>query len=100
MGDYDCEDGRGGSLPRAVQEDIKELSNKKSQVPINAGLVAARYGNKSTIFRVYTRESTDVKEEFAFGQVEYGLQVLKDVVKDIKNITDVIISDCGVVVEP
>lgn len=101
-GDYNFGDGSGGDLPRTVRDQTKELSNKKTRVPISAGLIAGRYGNhNSTIFRVYTRDSSDVVEEFAFGRVEYGLEVFKDALKKhSNNITHVTISDCGVVIEP
>lgn len=100
-GDYDHADGSGGSLPKEIQDQTKELWNEKTQVLVASGLVAGRYGNhNSTIFRVYTRDSPDVKEEFALGRVEYGLEVFKDALKKYNNITHLMISDCGIVVEP
>ncbi|XP_045112910.1 uncharacterized protein LOC123505538 [Portunus trituberculatus] len=99
VGDYDHGNGSGGTLHPDILHEIKELPEKKTQVPITQGLVAGRYGKcNSSIFRVYTR-SSDTLEEAAFGRVEYGLNFLKDALQCKKSITEIIISACGVVIE-
>lgn len=99
VGDYDHGDGSGGKLHPEILNEIKELPEKKTQVTITQGLVAGRYGKcNSSIFRVYTR-SSDTLEEAAFGRVEYGLNFLKDALQNQKNITEIVISACGVVIE-
>lgn len=100
-GDHDRGDGGGGTLPTELIHETKELLEKKTKMPVTAGLVAGRYGkSNSTIFRVYTKQSSDALEEAGFGRVEYGLHILKDALKNNKNITDLTISGCGMVMEP
>lgn len=38
------------------------------------------------------------RDEAGFGQVEFGLDVVREAIK-LRNITDVTISDCGLVLE-
>lgn len=100
-GDHDRGDGSGGTLPSEILHEMKELSDKKTKVPITAGLVAGRYGKtNSTIFRVYTNQRQETYEDVAIGRVEYGLNILQDALKNTKSITDLIISGCGMVIEP
>ncbi|KAG0719214.1 Peptidyl-prolyl cis-trans isomerase [Chionoecetes opilio] len=100
-GDHDHGDGGGGTVPAEILRKTKELPDEKTKMVITSGLVAGGYGkSNSTIFRMYTNPSTDGVEEVAFGRVEDGLCILKDAIKNNKNITDITISGCGVVVEP
>ncbi|KAG7168527.1 Peptidyl-prolyl cis-trans isomerase B-like 2, partial [Homarus americanus] len=98
-GDYEQGDGSGGASV-SNNSDIDKAGILGRAVPITAGLVAGRYEKKnvSSIFRIYTREAKGVIEEAAFGQVEFGLDVIQRAINQ-KNIKDVIISDCGVVLE-
>lgn len=100
-GDYDERDGSGGILPSDGFGRSEGNPESCHRLPITAGLVAGSYGkqNNSSIFRIYTKDSKDALEEAAFGRVEFGLQILDAAIRH-KNITDVTISDCGVVIEP
>lgn len=98
-GDYDQSDGSGGT--QVKNADVNEMPSEAGRkLPITAGLVAGRYEKKniSSIFRIFTKDAKDVEEEAAFGQVEYGLQFFVDAINH-NNIQDVIISDCGIVIE-
>ena len=100
-GDHDTGDGSGGRIPEEILCETNKLPENKTKIAVTAGLVAGRYGkSNSTIFRMYTKGSDDAMEEAAFGRVEYGFHILKDVLEVNKNITDIMISGCGVVVEP
>lgn len=99
-GDYKKNDGSGD---QTLVQDDKEWQTPTQigrQCPIYEGLVAGRYEKDyiSSIFRIYTREAKDVDEEAAFGQVEFGLDVVKEATK-LKDITNVTIEDCGIVLE-
>lgn len=99
-GDVDKGDGSGGmSLIGNVDGNAK-LAESCWKMPITAGLVAGRYETKnaSSIFRIYTKDAKDAEEEAAFGRVEYGLQFI-DAAVNWNNIKDVVVSDCGVVIE-
>lgn len=99
LGDYDQGDGSGGTQTKnCIGNGISIEAGRK--LPITAGLVAGRYEKKdvSSIFRIFTRDAKDVVEEAAFGQVESGLQYLEIAIKH-NDIHDVIISDCGIVIE-
>ncbi|KAK3858348.1 hypothetical protein Pcinc_035459 [Petrolisthes cinctipes] len=100
-GDYDKGDGSGGILPSDLSEDNEKYPESCHKLPITAGLVAGTYVKQcnSSIFRIYTKESKDTMEDAAFGRVEFGLQVLDAAIKHNK-ITDITISDCGIIIEP
>lgn len=100
-GDYDEGNGSGGILPSDGFGRSEENPESCHRLPITAGLVAGTYGkqNSSSIFRIYTKDSKDAQEEAAFGRVEFGLQILDAAIRQ-NNITDIKISDCGVVIEP
>lgn len=97
-GDYNKSDGSGGRAHSSSSMEAQIPAARK--VPVSAGLVAGRYEkeNLSTIFRIYTRGEKDVNDEAGFGQVEFGLDVVKQAVA-LKNINEVVISDCGLVLE-
>lgn len=100
-GDYEKGDGSGGQTVHNDQGgQTPTLAGRVC--PITEGLVAGRYekDNFSTIFRIYTRGDGDqhVKEDAAFGQIEFGLDIIKEVTK-LKDITDVKIEECGIVLE-
>ncbi|XP_071512682.1 uncharacterized protein [Panulirus ornatus] len=99
-GDYDQGDGSGGAtLPSNCSGEDAE-AELGCAVPITPGLVAGRYEKKdvSSIFRIYTREAKHCMEEAAFGHVEHGLSVVEKAINH-NIIQDVIISDCGVVMD-
>ena len=97
-GDYENYDGSGGR--------IHSISSSQLQVPagqettIFAGLVAGRYEkeNFSSIFRIYTRGEKEATDEAGFGQVEFGLDVVEEAIR-LRNISEVMISECGLVLE-
>lgn len=97
-GDYEKSDGSGGRSLLSPNSHKDIPAGRK--VPISAGLVAGRYEKEdiSTIFRIYTKEEKEGKDEAGFGQVEFGLNIVKEAVR-VRNITDVVISDCGLVLE-
>ncbi|KAK4301851.1 hypothetical protein Pmani_026026 [Petrolisthes manimaculis] len=100
-GDYENGDGSGGQTVSNTQgRQTPTLIGRLS--PITEGLVAGRYekDNISSIFRIYTKGDKDknVMEEAAFGQVEFGLDIIKEATT-LKDITDVNIEECGIVLE-
>lgn len=97
-GDYEKGDGSGGKTLLSSNSQVQVPAGR--EVPISVGLVAGRYEkeNLSSIFRIYTREEKEVRDEGGFGQVEFGLDVVKEAVR-LRDISDVMISDCGLVVE-
>lgn len=100
-GDYEKGDGSGGKT--VCNDQGKQTPTQAGRVcPVTEGLVAGRYekDNISSIFRIYTRGDKDqhVKEEAAFGQIEFGLDIIKEATK-LKDITDVKIEECGIVLE-
>ncbi|KAK3858273.1 hypothetical protein Pcinc_035529 [Petrolisthes cinctipes] len=100
-GDYENGDGSGGQTVSNTQgRQTPTKIGRLSQ--ITEGLVAGRYekDNISSIFRIYTKgdKDKDVKEEAAFGQVEFGLDIIKEATT-LKDITDVNIEECGIVLE-
>nr|XP_053652550.1 uncharacterized protein LOC128702348 [Cherax quadricarinatus] len=98
-GDHDKGNGSGGTSIVESSEYVK-LSAAGRRLPITAGLVAGCYEKEkvSSIFRIYTKDSKSAEEEAAFGQVEYGLNTIESALNH-NYIRDVIISDCGVVIE-
>nr|XP_053652565.1 uncharacterized protein LOC128702359 isoform X1 [Cherax quadricarinatus] len=98
-GDFEHGDG-SGEVTFTSGLDSEQTTALSRSVPIIAGLVAGRYEKKNTssIFRIYTMDSKNCVEEAAFGQVEFGLDVIQNAVKH-SNISDVVISDCGIVME-
>ncbi|XP_045583189.1 uncharacterized protein [Procambarus clarkii] len=98
-GDYDQGNGSGGtSIMESTENEKSHAFGRKS--PVIAGLVAGCYEKEkpSSLFRIYTKDDKSADEEAAFGQVEYGLNVI-DAALTQNNINDVVISDCGVVIE-
>lgn len=97
-GDYEKGDGSGGKTQLSSSSQVQVPAGR--EIPISAGLVAGRYEkeNLSSIFRIYTREEKEVRDEAGFGQVEFGLDLVKEAIK-LRDISDVMISDCGLVLE-
>ncbi|XP_045112905.1 uncharacterized protein LOC123505537 [Portunus trituberculatus] len=96
-GDCESNDGSGGKTHSS--SSIEAQIPAAREVSVSAGLVAGRYEkNLSTIFRIYTQGEKDMKDEAGFGQVEFGLNVVKQAV-NLKDISEVVISDCGLVLE-
>ncbi|XP_045583176.1 titin homolog [Procambarus clarkii] len=97
-GDINHGDG-SGAVTLISDFDSEQTTELGRSVSITAGLVAGRYEKKnpSSIFRIYTKDAKNT-EEAAFGQVEFGLDIIQKAVSH-NNIHDVIISDCGIVLE-
>lgn len=96
-GDYTQGDGSGGA---GLIQNYGNIQPAIPAVPVNKGLVAGRYEKEkiSSIYRIYTKDAKDAKEEAAFGRVEFGIQLIESAMKH-NNVKDVTISDCGVVVD-
>lgn len=93
-GDYEKKDGTGGA---PLLEGL-EYDGKLKQL-IVCGTVAAknRGTTNASMFKIYTRDSPGYLDKGVFGCIETGMDVLRKALCE-KNINDVMVLDCGVVI--
>ncbi|KAG0719215.1 hypothetical protein GWK47_050926 [Chionoecetes opilio] len=97
IGDHE-KGGGGGERHPPYREQLQIPAGR--EVLISAGLVAGRYQNNNlgSIFSIYTRGKKNMMDETSFGQVEFGLDVVQKAVR-LPNIHEVLVSDCGLVLD-
>lgn len=93
-GDYDCNSGQGGA---PLLQGLKNCEEYKR--PAAAGTVRALHGpesNKCAQFSISTRDCPSREWHWAFGHVETGIEVVRSAANH-RNIREVTVMDCGVV---
>lgn len=94
-GDYDRNDGHGGA---PIMENLRP--RREYQRAALSGTVRAMHGpvsSKSAQFSISTQDCASREWHWAFGRVERGLEVVRAAANH-KNIKEVTVVDCGVVV--
>lgn len=91
-GDYNCGDGTGGT---PLLEGIKPGTEYRELV--SEGLVAGSNGDHSALFGIFLKDWSGVSDT-AFARVIKNLRLLQLAVATVRDIKELKVSDCGVVI--
>lgn len=101
FGDYENNDGTGG---RALFSDVTREKEKADPCRCSAGAVLGEVPGQmetGSQFIVCTSDAPDTHHEIcvysAFGEVYTGLDVLTNAISQVRNVTDISIQRCGVI---
>ncbi|XP_064084048.1 uncharacterized protein LOC135199839 [Macrobrachium nipponense] len=99
FGDYESNDGEGGKALVAGPNWATEHTHKIYKRPWKAGVVGG-WGweeERACQFAIHTRNCDGFELPGCFGVVEDGLGILTEALSQQKDITEVCISDCGII---